>query len=131
MTAETEGRGRVRKGEAKKTEGLEKEIWERKCRTAAASQDIHTKPKLSVGFKGKEKITALVKDASVTVESDWPKFFAKLCEKRNIEDLIFGIWLWWWLRRCCCSRYRFKGSGTGNFPPLFLLISVSKWSPTC
>ena len=63
MTAETEGRGRVRKGEATKTEGLEKEIWERKCRAAAASQGIHTKPKLSVGFKGKEKITALVKDA--------------------------------------------------------------------
>nr|GLL44152.1 60S acidic ribosomal protein P1-like isoform X1 [Ipomoea trifida]GMD74405.1 60S acidic ribosomal protein P1-like [Ipomoea batatas]GMD80926.1 60S acidic ribosomal protein P1-like [Ipomoea batatas]GMD81959.1 60S acidic ribosomal protein P1-like [Ipomoea batatas] len=37
-----------------------------------------------------EKIAALVKSANVTVESYWPSLFAKLCEKRNIEDLIMN-----------------------------------------
>ncbi|XP_019181223.1 60S acidic ribosomal protein P1-like [Ipomoea triloba] len=38
-----------------------------------------------------EKIAALVKSANVTVESYWPSLFAKLCEKRNIEDLIMNV----------------------------------------
>nr|GMD80925.1 60S acidic ribosomal protein P1-like [Ipomoea batatas] len=38
-----------------------------------------------------EKIAALVKSANVTVESYWPSLFAKLCEKRNIEDLIMSV----------------------------------------
>jgi len=31
-----------------------------------------------------------VKSAGVTVESYWPSLFAKLSEKRNIEDLILN-----------------------------------------
>ncbi|KAL3524461.1 hypothetical protein ACH5RR_017295 [Cinchona calisaya] len=38
-----------------------------------------------------EKIAALVKAANLTVESYWPSLFAKLCEKRNIEDLIVNV----------------------------------------
>ncbi|XP_059456999.1 large ribosomal subunit protein P1-like [Corylus avellana] len=37
-----------------------------------------------------EKIATLVKAANVTVESYWPSLFAKLAEKRNIEDLILN-----------------------------------------
>ncbi|KAK4268933.1 hypothetical protein QN277_022158 [Acacia crassicarpa] len=35
-----------------------------------------------------EKISTIVKAANVQVESYWPSLFAKLAEKRNIEDLI-------------------------------------------
>ncbi|XP_051137986.1 60S acidic ribosomal protein P1-like [Andrographis paniculata] len=38
-----------------------------------------------------EKIAKLVDAANVTVESYWPGLFAKLCEKRNIEDLITNV----------------------------------------
>ncbi|KAL1565487.1 60S acidic ribosomal protein P1-like [Salvia divinorum] len=38
-----------------------------------------------------EKISALLKAASLTVESYWPSLFAKLCEKRNVEDLIMNV----------------------------------------
>ncbi|KAL0340928.1 UNVERIFIED_CONTAM: 60S acidic ribosomal protein P1 [Sesamum radiatum] len=38
-----------------------------------------------------EKIATLVKAANVTVESYWPSLFAKLCEKKNIEDLILNV----------------------------------------
>lgn len=38
-----------------------------------------------------EKIAKLVKAANVSVESYWPSLFAKLVEKRNIEDLITNI----------------------------------------
>ncbi|KAL0299757.1 UNVERIFIED_CONTAM: 60S acidic ribosomal protein P1 [Sesamum calycinum] len=38
-----------------------------------------------------EKIATLVKAANVTVESYWPSLFAKLCEKRNIDDLIMNV----------------------------------------
>ncbi|XP_027107309.1 large ribosomal subunit protein P1y-like [Coffea arabica] len=38
-----------------------------------------------------EKIATLVKAANVTVESYWPSLFSKLCEKRNIEDLIVNV----------------------------------------
>ncbi|KAG2720735.1 hypothetical protein I3843_02G038500 [Carya illinoinensis] len=37
-----------------------------------------------------EKIATLVKAAGVPVESYWPSLFAKLAEKRNIEDLILN-----------------------------------------
>ncbi|KAH7519407.1 large ribosomal subunit protein P1 [Ziziphus jujuba] len=37
-----------------------------------------------------EKIATLVKAANVDVESYWPSLFAKLAEKRNIEDLILN-----------------------------------------
>ncbi|KAA8542566.1 hypothetical protein F0562_023718 [Nyssa sinensis] len=37
------------------------------------------------------KIATLVKAANVTVESYWPSLFAKLVEKRNIEDLIMNV----------------------------------------
>ncbi|KAI3457932.1 hypothetical protein Pfo_014595 [Paulownia fortunei] len=38
-----------------------------------------------------EKIATLVKAANLTVESYWPSLFAKLCEKRNIEDLVMNV----------------------------------------
>ncbi|GAB4861530.1 hypothetical protein Ancab_036720 [Ancistrocladus abbreviatus] len=38
-----------------------------------------------------EKIAALIKAANVSVESYWPGLFAKLVEKRNIEDLIMNV----------------------------------------
>ncbi|KAL6509216.1 hypothetical protein OROGR_022526 [Orobanche gracilis] len=38
-----------------------------------------------------EKIATLVKSANLTVESYWPSLFAKLCEKRNIEDLVMNV----------------------------------------
>uniref|UniRef100_A0A7N0UIQ6 60S acidic ribosomal protein P1 n=1 Tax=Kalanchoe fedtschenkoi TaxID=63787 RepID=A0A7N0UIQ6_KALFE len=38
-----------------------------------------------------EKIAAVVKAANVAVESYWPSLFAKLVEKRNIEDLIVNV----------------------------------------
>ncbi|KAK4384785.1 UNVERIFIED_CONTAM: 60S acidic ribosomal protein P1 [Sesamum calycinum] len=38
-----------------------------------------------------EKIATLVKAANVTVESYWPSLFAKLCEKRNIDDLVMNV----------------------------------------
>ncbi|CAN6565934.1 unnamed protein product [Malus baccata var. baccata] len=38
-----------------------------------------------------EKIATVVKAANITVESYWPGLFAKLAEKRNIEDLILNV----------------------------------------
>ena len=38
-----------------------------------------------------EKISAIVKAAKVEVESYWPGLFAKLAEKRNIDDLILNV----------------------------------------
>jgi len=38
-----------------------------------------------------EKISTLVKAANVQIESYWPGLFAKLIEKRNIEDLILSV----------------------------------------
>ncbi|KAL3714359.1 hypothetical protein ACJRO7_006307 [Eucalyptus globulus] len=38
-----------------------------------------------------EKIATLVKAANVSVESYWPGLFAKLAEKRNVEDLIMNV----------------------------------------
>ncbi|KAJ8442900.1 hypothetical protein Cgig2_022266 [Carnegiea gigantea] len=38
-----------------------------------------------------EKISTLVKAANVDVESYWPSLFAKLVEKRNVEDLIMNV----------------------------------------
>ncbi|KAL9663244.1 hypothetical protein QQ045_028083 [Rhodiola kirilowii] len=38
-----------------------------------------------------EKIATIVKAANVTVESYWPSLFAKLVEKKNIEDLIVNV----------------------------------------
>ncbi|KAL8551081.1 hypothetical protein ACS0TY_000238 [Phlomoides rotata] len=38
-----------------------------------------------------EKIATLVKTANVTVDSYWPSLFAKLCEKRNIDDLVTNV----------------------------------------
>uniref|UniRef100_A0A2P2LT61 60S acidic ribosomal protein P1 n=1 Tax=Rhizophora mucronata TaxID=61149 RepID=A0A2P2LT61_RHIMU len=37
-----------------------------------------------------EKIGKLVKAAGVQVESYWPSLFAKLAEKRDLEDLILS-----------------------------------------
>ncbi|GMN42802.1 hypothetical protein TIFTF001_012013 [Ficus carica] len=37
-----------------------------------------------------EKISTLVKAANVEIESYWPGLFAKLTEKRNVEDLIMN-----------------------------------------
>ncbi|XP_018510211.1 60S acidic ribosomal protein P1 isoform X1 [Brassica rapa] len=38
-----------------------------------------------------EKIAKLVKAANVNVESYWPSLFAKLCQKKNIDDLIMNV----------------------------------------
>ncbi|XP_034709045.1 60S acidic ribosomal protein P1-like [Vitis riparia] len=38
-----------------------------------------------------EKISTLVKAANVPVEPYWPLLFAKLVEKRSIEDLITNV----------------------------------------
>ncbi|XP_030532376.1 60S acidic ribosomal protein P1-like [Rhodamnia argentea] len=38
-----------------------------------------------------EKIASLVKAANVSVESYWPSLFAKLAEKRNVEDLVMNV----------------------------------------
>lgn len=37
-----------------------------------------------------EKIATVVKAAGVSVESYWPSLFAKLAEKRSIDDLILN-----------------------------------------
>ncbi|KAF9669134.1 hypothetical protein SADUNF_Sadunf14G0076400 [Salix dunnii] len=37
-----------------------------------------------------EKIATLLKAANLQIESYWPGLFAKLAEKRNIEDLIMN-----------------------------------------
>ncbi|OIW21656.1 hypothetical protein TanjilG_07182 [Lupinus angustifolius] len=37
-----------------------------------------------------EKISTLLKAANVNVESYWPSLFAKLAQKRNIDDLILN-----------------------------------------
>ncbi|XP_073310773.1 large ribosomal subunit protein P1-like [Primulina huaijiensis] len=38
-----------------------------------------------------EKIAKLVETANLKVESYWPSLFAKLCEKRNVEDLVMNV----------------------------------------
>ncbi|KAK1425054.1 hypothetical protein QVD17_20397 [Tagetes erecta] len=38
-----------------------------------------------------EKIATLLKAANVDCESYWPSLFAKLAEKKNIEDLIMNV----------------------------------------
>ncbi|KAI3756973.1 hypothetical protein L6452_04505 [Arctium lappa] len=38
-----------------------------------------------------EKIATLVSAANVSIESYWPSLFAKLCEKKNLEDLIMNV----------------------------------------
>ncbi|GAB2217507.1 hypothetical protein Droror1_Dr00000702 [Drosera rotundifolia] len=38
-----------------------------------------------------EKISTVVKAAGVNAEAFWPSLFAKLVEKRNIEDLIMNV----------------------------------------
>lgn len=50
-----------------------------------------------------DKIATLVKAANITVESYWPGLFAKLLEKRSVEDLITNV-----------------GSGLPLFRPLFV-----------
>ncbi|KAF8008362.1 hypothetical protein BT93_K2131 [Corymbia citriodora subsp. variegata] len=38
-----------------------------------------------------EKIATVVKAANVSIESYWPGLFAKLAEKRNIDDLVTNV----------------------------------------
>lgn len=38
-----------------------------------------------------EKLVTLLEAANVKVESYWPSLIAKLCEKRNVADLISNI----------------------------------------
>ncbi|PWA96100.1 60S acidic ribosomal protein P1 [Artemisia annua] len=38
-----------------------------------------------------EKIATILKAANVEAESYWPSLFAKLAEKKNIEDLIVNV----------------------------------------
>ncbi|KAL1564389.1 hypothetical protein AAHA92_06739 [Salvia divinorum] len=37
-----------------------------------------------------KKISTLLKVANLSIDSYWPNLFAKLCEKRNVEDLIMN-----------------------------------------
>eukprot|EP00850_Spirogloea_muscicola_P026809 SM010680S14022 [mRNA] locus=s10680:68:468:- [translate_table: standard] len=56
-----------------------------------------------------DKISTLVKAAGVSVESYWPMLFAKLLDKRSVEDLITNV-----------------GSGAGQPPPLAHVFSRSE-----
>ncbi|XP_042001638.1 60S acidic ribosomal protein P1-like [Salvia splendens] len=38
-----------------------------------------------------EKISTMLKAANVPVESYWPALFAKLCQNRNVDDLILNV----------------------------------------
>ncbi|XP_073012364.1 uncharacterized protein [Typha latifolia] len=38
-----------------------------------------------------EKISTLVKAANLKIDSYWPPLFAKLLEKRSVEDLILSV----------------------------------------
>ncbi|KAK3120877.1 hypothetical protein QOZ80_8BG0643000 [Eleusine coracana subsp. coracana] len=38
-----------------------------------------------------EKIATIVKAANIKVESYWPALFAKLLEKRSVDDLILSV----------------------------------------
>ncbi|KAF5765718.1 putative ribosomal protein L12 family [Helianthus annuus] len=38
-----------------------------------------------------EKIATLVSAANVSIESYWPSLFAKLCEKKNLDDLVMNV----------------------------------------
>ena len=38
-----------------------------------------------------EKIATLLKAANIKVESYWPALFAKLLEKRSVDDLILSV----------------------------------------
>ncbi|PWA62991.1 60S acidic ribosomal protein P1 [Artemisia annua] len=38
-----------------------------------------------------EKIVELLRAENVSVESYWPGLFAKLCEKKNLDELIMNI----------------------------------------
>ena len=49
-----------------------------------------------------------MKAANVGVESYWPSLFAKLCEKRNIDDLITNV-----------------GSGGGGTAPVAVAASAA------
>jgi ribosomal protein L12E/L44/L45/RPP1/RPP2 len=46
---------------------------------------------LGVPVRQAEKIATVVKAANVKVESYWPALFAKLLEKRSVEDLILSV----------------------------------------
>ncbi|XP_028082410.1 60S acidic ribosomal protein P1-like [Camellia sinensis] len=45
----------------------------------------------NVIYKQAEKIGALLKAANLSVESYWPNLFAKLAEKKSIDDLIINV----------------------------------------
>nr|XP_043615614.1 60S acidic ribosomal protein P1 [Erigeron canadensis] len=38
-----------------------------------------------------DKIATLVSAANVSIESYWPGLFAKLCEKKSLDDLIMNV----------------------------------------
>ncbi|KAK4360221.1 hypothetical protein RND71_019173 [Anisodus tanguticus] len=38
-----------------------------------------------------EKIGTLVRASNLEVESYWPSLFAKLCEKKNVNELIMNV----------------------------------------
>ena len=46
---------------------------------------------MGVSVRQAEKIATVVKAANVKVESYWPTLFAKLLEKRSVEDLILSV----------------------------------------
>ncbi|KAJ0637389.1 putative ribosomal protein P1/P2 [Helianthus annuus] len=46
---------------------------------------------ICIGWCSAEKIATILKAANVECESYWPSLFAKLAEKKNIEDLIVSV----------------------------------------
>lgn len=46
---------------------------------------------LNLVFLQAEKMWTLINAANVKIDSYWPGLFAKLFQKKNIEDLIFNV----------------------------------------
>ncbi|KAL3363808.1 hypothetical protein AABB24_012844 [Solanum stoloniferum] len=38
-----------------------------------------------------ERIDTIIKASNLKVESYWPSLFAKLCQKRNVDELIMNV----------------------------------------
>lgn len=68
-----------------------------------------------------DKIATLVKSANVSIESYWPSLFAKLVEKRNIEDLIMNVGV-----GSCAAPMAVAASGGGATPAAAAPVAEEK-----
>lgn len=59
--------------------------------TSFLSLDLKSPGFWMVNGKQSEKISKLINAANLTVESFWPILFAKLAEKKNIEELMVNV----------------------------------------